>query len=155
MQSTVNQQVEGGDGHLHVAIIMDGNGRWALRRGLPRSAGHCAGVQAVRHVVEAAPDLGIGTLTLFAFSSDNWRRPEGEVSALMALLHQYLQAELGRLVDGGARLSVIGRRDRLPDVLKDEIARAERASAAGERLDLQIALDYSARDAIANAATAW
>jgi undecaprenyl diphosphate synthase len=150
MQSTVRSKAD-----LHVAIIMDGNGRWAQRRGLPRSAGHCAGVQAVRHVVEAAPDFGIGTLTLFAFSSDNWRRPVAEVSALMALLHQYLQAELGRLVDGGARLSVIGRRDRLPDDLKEEIARAENATAAGERLDLQIALDYSARDAIANAAAAW
>ena len=150
MQSTARSKVD-----LHVAIIMDGNGRWALRRGLPRSAGHCTGVQDVRRAVESAPDFGIGTLTLFAFSSDNWRRPAAEVSALMALLRQYLRAELGRLVDGGARLSVIGRRDRLPDDLRDEIARAESATAAGERLDLQIALDYSARDAIANAAAAW
>ena len=104
MQSTVGQQ----DGDLqdkdlqddlHVAVIMDGNGRWATRRGLPRSAGHRAGVLAARRVVEAAPDLSIATLTLFAFSSDNWRRPRAEVSALMSLLRQYLKSELHRLVD--------------------------------------------------------
>ena len=155
MQSTMNQQVEGGDGRLHVAIIMDGNGRWATRRGLPRSAGHRAGVLAVRRVVEAAPDLGVGTLTLFAFSSDNWRRPRAEVNALMALLRQYLKTELARLVDGGARLTVIGRRDRLPDGLDDAIAEAETASAGGTRLDLRIALDYSSRDAIARALSAY
>jgi undecaprenyl diphosphate synthase len=140
---------------LHVAVIMDGNGRWAIRRGLPRSAGHRAGVQAVRRVVEAAPDLGITTLTLFAFSSDNWRRPATEVGALMALLRQYLRAELDRLVENDVRLTVIGRRDRLPEGLADDISRAEQASAAGRGLHLQVALDYSARDAIANAATAW
>src|SRR5215471_10717368 len=102
MQSTGDQQAR-----LHVAIIMDGNGRWATRRGLPRSAGHRAGVLAAQRVVEAAPDLGIGTLTLFAFSSDNWRRPRAEVSALMALLRQYLKAELTRLIESGARLHVI------------------------------------------------
>src|SRR6266446_10702721 len=105
MQSTVKQQAG-----LHVAVIMDGNGRWATRRGLPRSAGHRAGVQSVRRVVEAAPDLGVTTLTLFAFSSDNWRRPAQEVSALMSLLRYFLRAELHRLVENGARLSVIGRR---------------------------------------------
>jgi undecaprenyl diphosphate synthase len=140
---------------LHVAIIMDGNGRWATRRGLPRSAGHRAGVEAAQRVVEAAPDLGVATLTLFAFSSDNWRRPRAEVSALMSLLRHYLRAELHRLVENGARLSVIGRRDRLPDGLSDEIAAAERASARGERLHLRIAIDYSARDAIAAAAARW
>jgi len=150
MQSTLDRKE-----CLHVAVIMDGNGRWAVRRGLPRTAGHRAGVQAVRRVVEAAPDLGITTLTLFAFSADNWRRPPQEVSALMALLRQYLRAELGRLVDNGARLTVIGRRDRLPAGLAEDICHAERVSAVGERLHLQIALDYSARDAIAAAATAW
>jgi undecaprenyl diphosphate synthase len=150
MQSTVDRQ----DG-LHVAIIMDGNGRWATRRGLPRSAGHRAGVLAARRVVEAAPDFGVATLTLFAFSSDNWRRPRAEVSALMSLLRQYLQAELARLIESGARLTVIGRRDRLPDGLSDAITAAEKASAGGERLDLRIALDYSSRDAIANAAARW
>src|SRR5260370_2648579 len=155
MQSTVNQQAEGRDGRLHVAIIMDGNGRWAAGRGLPGSAGHRAGVLAVRRVVEAAPDLGVATLTLFAFSSDNWRRPSGEVSALMALLRHYLETELKRLVENGARLTVIGRRDRLPDGLSDAITEAEKASAGGERLNLRIALDYSSRDAIANAAARW
>jgi len=150
MQSTVDRQEP-----LHVAIIMDGNGRWAARRGLPRSAGHEAGVQAVRRVVEAAPDLGVTSLTLFAFSSDNWRRPRPEVSALMSLLRKYLRAELQRLVESETRLTVIGRRDRLPDGLSNEIARAERASHAGKRLNLQIALDYSARDAIVNAAAGW
>jgi len=150
MQSTVDRQDP-----LHVAIIMDGNGRWAARRGLARSAGHEAGVQAVRRVVEAAPDLGVTSLTLFAFSSDNWRRPRPEVSALMSLLRKYLRAELQRLVESETRLTVIGRRDRLPDGLSNEIARAERASHAGKRLNLQIALDYSARDAIVNAAAGW
>ena len=140
---------------LHVAIIMDGNGRWATRRGLPRSAGHRAGVEAAQRVVEAAPDLGVATLTLFAFSSDNWRRPRAEVRALMSLLRQYLKSELHRLVENGARLAVIGRRDRLPTGLSEEIAEAERASASGERLNLRIALDYSSRDAIAHAATRW
>jgi undecaprenyl diphosphate synthase len=140
---------------LHVAIIMDGNGRWAARRGLPRTAGHRAGADAVRRVVEAAPALGITTLTLFAFSSDNWRRPRDEVSALMSLLRRYLQAELTRLLDNDVRLTVIGRRDRLPDGLGNAIADAERRSAAGTRLHLRIAIDYSARDAIASAAAAW
>jgi undecaprenyl diphosphate synthase len=140
---------------LHVAIIMDGNGRWAARRGLPRTAGHRAGADAVRRVVEAAPTLGITTLTLFAFSSDNWRRPRDEVGALMSLLRRYLQAELARLLDNDVRLTVIGRRDRLPDGLANAIADAERRSAAGMRLHLRIAIDYSARDAIASAAAAW
>ena len=147
MQSTLHRRNE-----LHVAIIMDGNGRWATRRGLPRSAGHRAGAHVVRRVVEAAPDLGITTMTLFAFSSDNWRRPEGEVGVLMSLLGQYLQAELRRFVESGVRLTVIGRRDRLPDGLDDRIAEAEQASAMGDRLDLRIAIDYSSREAIANAA---
>jgi len=140
---------------LHVAVIMDGNGRWATRRGLPRTAGHEAGIQAIRRVVEAAPDLGVSALTLFAFSSDNWRRPPVEVDALMSLLRQYLRAEVARLSESGTRLTVIGRRDRLPAGLADEVAAAERASAPGQRLDLKIAVDYSARDAIANAATGW
>jgi undecaprenyl diphosphate synthase len=140
---------------LHVAIVMDGNGRWAARRGLPRTAGHRAGADAVRRVVEASPTLGITTLTLFAFSSDNWRRPRDEVGALMSLLRRYLQAELTRLVDNDVRLTVFGRRDRLPDGLGNAITDAERRSAAGTRLHLRIAIDYSARDAIANAAAAW
>jgi undecaprenyl diphosphate synthase len=150
MQSNVGRQ-----GGWHVAIIMDGNGRWATRRGLPRPAGHRAGVKAVRTVVEAAPGLGITTLTLFAFSSDNWRRPDPEVRALMGLLRHYLRADLRELVENGVRLSVIGRRDRLPGGLSDEIAKVEQASVGGERLHLLIAVDYSSRDAIAEAAARW
>jgi undecaprenyl diphosphate synthase len=134
---------------------MDGNGRWAARRGLPRTAGHRAGADAVQRVVEAAPALGITTLTLFAFSSDNWRRPRDEVAALMGLLRRYLRAELARLIENDVRLTVIGRRDRLPDGLAEEITEAERRSGCGRRLHLRIAIDYSARDAIASAAAAW
>jgi undecaprenyl diphosphate synthase len=154
MQSSVNQQDRLQD-RLHVAIIMDGNGRWATRRGLPRPAGHRAGVQTVRRIVEAAPELGIGTLSLFAFSSDNWRRPEQEVGALMSLLRHYLRAELTELLDNGVRLTVIGRRDRLPDGLAEVITQAEQASSAGTRLHVRVAIDYSSRDAIANAAARW
>jgi len=110
---------------LHVGIIMDGNGRWATRRGLPRLRGHEAGVDAVQRVVEAAPKHGIGTLTLYAFSSDNWRRPQAEVTALMALLRFYLRDEIERLAHNGVRLTVIGRRDRLPGGLAVEIGRAD------------------------------
>jgi len=144
-----------GHDSLHVAIIMDGNGRWAAHRGMPRTAGHRAGADAVRRTVEAAPTLGITTLTLFAFSSDNWRRPRDEVAALMSLLRRYLQAELARLLDNDVRLTMIGRRDRLPDGLANALADAERRSAAGTRLHVRIAIDYSARDAIASAAAAW
>src|SRR5436309_211363 len=99
---------------LHVAIIMDGNGRWALGRGLPRRAGHEAGADAVRRAVEAAPDLGVGILTLFAFSSDNWKRPPEEVGALMRLFRRFLLREAERAASNGVRIAVIGRRDRLP-----------------------------------------
>src|SRR3954454_5004632 len=109
------------DQGLHVAVIMDGNGRWAERRGLPRAAGHREGIAAVRRVVEAAPEQGVRVLTLFAFSADNWRRPALEVEVLMLLLRQYLRRDLARLVDNGVRLKVIGRRDRLPHGLADDI----------------------------------
>src|SRR5262245_20403540 len=137
---------------LHTGIIMDGNGRWALARGLARIAGHRAGVDAAGRIVEAAPDLGIGILTLFAFSSDNWRRPAEEVDALMRLMEIYLQNETPRCIEQGVRLEVIGRRDRLDRDLRDSIADAEHATAAGRRLWLRIAVDYSARDAILAAA---
>jgi undecaprenyl diphosphate synthase len=137
---------------FHAAIIMDGNGRWATRRGMPRQAGHAAGVEALGRVIEAAPDLGIGTLTVYAFSADNWQRPRVEVTALMGLLRRYLEAETRRLMDGGARLTVIGRRDRLPGDIATAIAGAERATAGGTKLDLRVAVDYSARDAIIEAA---
>jgi undecaprenyl diphosphate synthase len=145
MESTVQHT-------LNVAIIMDGNGRWALRRGLPRTAGHRAGVGAVRRIVEAAPTFGIATLTLFAFSADNWRRPPGEVDALFWLFRSYLRAERRRLVEHGIRLTVIGRRDRLPPRLRGEIERTEGLTRTCERLDLRIAIDYSSREAIARAA---
>ena len=137
---------------LHVGIIMDGNGRWATRRRLSRLRGHEAGVEAIRRVVEAAPKQGIGTLTLYAFSSDNWRRPKAEVSALMTLLRFYLANEVESLRQNGVRLTVIGRRDRLPAGIADAIGRAERATATGDVLHLRVAVDYSARDAILNAA---
>ena len=140
------------DPRLHVGIIMDGNGRWANRQGLPRNRGHEAGVEAIGRVVKAAPDQGVGALTLFAFSADNWRRPEAEVAALMGLLRLYLDAETARLAEAGVRLSVISLRDRLPDGLAAEIGRAEAATAEGDRLHLRIAIDYSARDAILRAA---
>jgi undecaprenyl diphosphate synthase len=137
---------------LHVAIIMDGNGRWAQSQGLQRVVGHREGARAVRRVVEAAPGLGIGTLTLYAFSSDNWKRPSEEVSWLMRLFRTHLRSERRTLNSNGVRLNVIGRRDRLPDVLRHEIETTEHATEGGERLWLRIAVDYSARDAIVRAA---
>ena len=137
---------------LHVGIIMDGNGRWATRRGLSRVRGHEAGVEAIRRIVEAAPAQAVGTLTLYAFSTDNWRRPKAEVAALMTLLRFYLANEVESLVRNGVRLTVIGRRDRLPDGIAAAIGRAERATACGDVLHLRIAVDYSSRDAILNAA---
>lgn len=139
---------------LHVALIMDGNGRWATRRGLPRTAGHRAGVEAIRRVCEAAPGLGVGALTLYAFSSDNWKRPAEEVSFLMGLLRRWIAAETRALVENGVRLRVIGRRDRLPEELPEAIAVAEAATAEGDRLLLRVAVDYSSRDALLAAAAA-
>src|SRR3989449_8344183 len=133
---------------LHIAIVMDGNGRWAGRRGLPRVAGHRAGAEAVRRTVEAAPDLGIGALTLYAFSADNWKRPASEVAALMRLFARYLRTETPRLLKNGVRLEVVGRRDRLPAPLVAAIGAAERAAARGTGLRLRLAGDYSARWAI-------
>ncbi len=150
MQSTLDCN----DG-LHVAIVMDGNGRWASAQGFPRSAGHRAGVETIRRVCEAAPALGIATLTVFAFSADNWRRPRAEVHTLMGLLRRYLQTEIARLQESGIRLTVIGRRDRLPDGLAADIAAAEARTADGQKLHLRVALDYSARDAILHAAASF
>jgi undecaprenyl diphosphate synthase len=137
---------------LHAAIIMDGNGRWATARGLPRLAGHRAGAEALRRTVEAAPTLGIGTVTVYAFSSDNWKRPPAEVSALMRLFHNYLRKEQERSIEKGMRVSVIGRRDRLPRMLLPAIETMEKATAACSTLHLRIAVDYSSRDAILAAA---
>jgi undecaprenyl diphosphate synthase len=135
-----------------VAIIMDGNGRWARARALPRIAGHRAGANAVRRAVEAAPRSGVTTLTLYAFSADNWRRPRSEVSALMDLLRSYLRREVDECVEKGVRVNVIGRRDRLTPEIVAEIERVERATAAGTALHLRMAIDYSAKQAITTAA---
>jgi undecaprenyl diphosphate synthase len=137
---------------LHVAIIMDGNGRWATARGLPRSAGHAAGVRTAREIVESAVRAGIGTLTLYAFSSDNWSRPRPEVIALMRLFRRSLIVESKRCLANGVRLSIVGRRDRLPASLRQTIAQAESITAGGRNLHLRVAVDYSSRDAILRAA---
>jgi undecaprenyl diphosphate synthase len=136
---------------IHVAIIMDGNGRWATQRGLPRVAGHRAGVAAVRRVVEHAPPLGVRALTLYAFSCDNWARPPQEVQSIFWIIRAFLRLECERLCEQGARLEVIGRRDRIPLPLLREIERTESATAHGRRLHLRIAIDYSGRMSIATA----
>jgi undecaprenyl diphosphate synthase len=136
---------------LHAGIIMDGNGRWAQQRGLPRIAGHREGAVAVRRTIEAAPDLGISTRTLYAFSEDNWSRPQREVAALMKLLGRYLIQETDRCIANGVRLEAIGRRDRLGPHLVSLLERSERATAGGRRLHLRLAIDYSSRTAMLNA----
>ncbi len=137
---------------LHAAIIMDGNGRWAERRGRPRTDGHRAGADRAREIVRAAPALGIGTLTLYAFSSDNWQRPAAEVRTLLELLTEYLGQASHDAATTGVRLSVIGRRDRLPLALRSAIGMAERATRDARGLWLRVAIDYSARDQILEAA---
>jgi undecaprenyl diphosphate synthase len=137
---------------LHVAIIMDGNGRWATRRGLSRSAGHRAGVVALRRIVEHAPDVGIRCLSVYAFSSDNWRRPASEVQSIFWLLRAFLRLETERLRQRGVRIQVIGRRDRLPQNALRVIEKAEAATAGGTLLHLRVAVDYSSRYAITSAA---
>jgi undecaprenyl diphosphate synthase len=130
---------------LHVAIIMDGNGRWATARGRRREWGHRRGAESVRKVVEAAPGLGIRTLTLYAFSADNWKRPEREVRLLMRLFERYLKKEVAELTQSGVQLHVVGRRDRLAPHLVASIERAEAETASGRRLTLRLAVDYSSR----------
>jgi undecaprenyl diphosphate synthase len=133
----------------HVAIIMDGNGRWAERRGKPRWVGHRAGVRVVREVVEHCARRGVPDLTLYAFSSDNWKRPVTEVSVLLSLFEAHFRSEAGRLADAGIRLEVIGRRDRLPESLQRAIRDAEARTAGGGAMTLRLAIDYSSRAAIA------
>ena len=133
---------------MHVAIIMDGNGRWAAQRRLPRSAGHRAGAKAVDAIVTAAARRGIGTLTLYAFSSANWSRPSVEVSALFTLLRRYLATQTQRCLEQSIRINVIGRRDRLSDELRQLIERSERATAHGSGMRLRIAVDYSAQHSL-------
>src|SRR5262245_28174564 len=150
----MNQSTSHEIDHLprHTAIILDGNGRWAEARGLPRGEGHRAGADAVRRTVEAARRLSLPLLTLYAFSSDNWQRPRPEVVALFALLSSYLARETDELVKQGIRMTVIGRRDRLPKPLVRAIEASEAKTSSGRALHLRIAVDYSSRDAIAAAA---
>lgn len=140
------------DGPLHVAIIMDGNGRWAKKRGLPRTFGHREGVKALKRVVESAPDLGVQILTVFGFSTENWRRPVAEVSELMNLLKTYVESDLDRLCREGVRVRILGRRAGLrPDVL-EIIERAERRTAGNDRFLLQVAFNYGGQGDLVDAA---
>lgn len=138
---------------IHVGVIMDGNGRWAAARGLPRTAGHRAGLRTARRVVEEATRAGVGTLTLYAFSADNWSRPTPEVSALMRLFRRALITESKRCLNNGVRLTIVGRRDRLPAVLVQTIHEVEALTAHGRNLHLRVAVDYSARESIMRAAS--
>jgi undecaprenyl diphosphate synthase len=137
---------------LHVAIIMDGSGRWATARGLPRSEGHHAGRAAVLRAIEAAPRCGISTLTLYAFSSDNWRRPESEVGELMRIFEGFFSVDALALIRRGIRVSVVGRRDRLPASLLEAIGKVESATPRVTPLHVRLAIDYSGREAIIRAA---
>lgn len=137
---------------LHVAIIPDGNGRWAAARGLPRSAGHRAGLEAVRRVVPAATGLGISTLTFYALSADNWGRPADEVRALLGVVDEFLTVGAKEYVTQGVRVTVIGRRDRLAPELRSAIADIEKQTSAGQDLHLRLAVDYSSQEAILRAA---
>ena len=138
---------------LHLAIIPDGNGRWAVQRGRPRRAGHSAGAETVARMVDAASDLGVGYLTVFAFSSDNWERPASEVDAIFGILRQFFLDQVSHWVEQGTRLRVIGRRDRLPRMLRAVIESVEEATSEGGGLQLRIAVDYSAREEILRTAT--
>jgi undecaprenyl diphosphate synthase len=147
--------MEGVSPHIiprHIAIIMDGNGRWAASRGLPRVAGHREGAKAVRRAIQGAIDHGVRWLTLFAFSSENWQRPESEIADLTGLLKHYLRYELGELHDSGVRLRVIGERSRFGAAIADELAAAEARTAENDRLNLVIALSYGGRADIVAAA---
>ncbi len=137
---------------LHAAIIMDGNGRWAQRRGLARPQGHRAGVEAVRRVIAAAPDLGVGILTLDCFSSDNWQRPPEEVASLLGIFEDFLFEEPAPWLERGVRVTVFGRRDRLPGALLETIEYAEKATSGCRRLHVRLGIDYSGRQTILRAA---
>lgn len=137
---------------LHVGVIMDGNGRWAERRGLSRTRGHFAGVDAVRRLIAAAPDHGIGALTLYAFSSDNWKRPASEVDGMMEIMARFIAEEAAPLAERGARFQAIGRRDRLPAPVLRAIESAEAATAQATTLQVRVAIDFSGRDMLSAAA---
>ncbi len=136
----------------HIAFIMDGNGRWAKQRGMPRVEGHRAGAKTVRMVAEECRRLGIKYVTLYAFSSENWNRPEHEVGALMGLFHRYLNAELDRLCDNGIRLRAIGDRNRLPSYVVESLERAEERSRGHSGMQLILAVSYGGRDELVTAA---
>jgi undecaprenyl diphosphate synthase len=138
----------------HVGIIMDGNGRWAEQRGMPRWKGHEAGAHAVRRATEGACRHGIAVLTLFAFSSENWKRPAPEVNVLFNLFQRYLRGEKEELIEKGIRLSAVGRRDRLPSLVRNELDHVEEATRSCKRLHLRLALDYGSRQEIVEAARA-
>jgi undecaprenyl diphosphate synthase len=137
---------------LHAAIIMDGNGRWAQSRGLSRLAGHRQGVEAIRRIVRAAPGLAISDLTLYAFSSDNWKRPAGESSGILGLIAEFALNDAAELAANRTRLTFIGRRDRLPGLVAAAMLGAEVATVGGKRLHLRVAVDYSSRDSLLEAA---
>lgn len=152
-------QIGGGGPHSgdlpeHVAIIMDGNGRWASARGLPRSAGHERGVEALRKTVKAAQKLGLSHMTVFSFSTENWRRPVSEVNALFALLKAYVKRDLDRLHAEGVRVRVLGTRDGLPDDILSLVNRAEATTMANTKFNLCIAFNYGGREEIIRAARA-
>jgi len=151
---SVAPEIAGGQLPTHVAIIMDGNGRWATRRGLPRLAGHRAGVEALRQIVRFSAEQGIRYLTLYAFSTENWKRPQEEVIGLMDLLIEYLRKEVAELHAGGIRLNFIGRIDRLAEPIREEIMRAGALTADNEKMTVNMALNYGGRAEIVDAAQA-
>ncbi|HUZ13497.1 MAG TPA: polyprenyl diphosphate synthase [Caulobacteraceae bacterium] len=146
---------DGGSAKLHVAIIMDGNGRWATRRGLPRAFGHRAGVAALRRTVEAAPSLGVDRLTVFGFSTENWRRPPPEISELMSLMKAYFHSDLARLEREGVKVRILGRRSGLDPEIRKIVEDAEARTAHNDRFALQVAFNYGGRADIVDAARAF
>jgi len=150
--ASLPRQPEAATPPTHIAIIMDGNGRWASARGLPRIAGHRQGAESVRRAVEGCIELGVSYLTLFGFSSENWKRPAAEVTDLMGLLKRYLQSEIAELHKNGVRLRVIGERGRLSPDLVSLIENAERMTESNTKLNLTLALNYGSRMEIATAA---
>ena len=137
---------------LHIAVIMDGNGRWARKRGLPRVMGHRAGMKAVKEVIKSCRELGIKYLTLYAFSSENWKRPKEEVDALMRFLNEYIDKELRSFLKNGIKLNFIGRMDRLPDFVRPRLKKATEETKDCKGMTLNVALNYSGRGEIVDAA---
>ena len=136
---------------VHVAIIMDGNGRWAKRRGMPRTVGHAQGARTVEQILEDADHMGIRYLTVYAFSTENWTRPDSEVKALMNLLRKYMKTSLAKCAKNNVRIRVIGDKSKLDQDLQDSIANLERDTAGNTGISFQIAINYGARDELARA----